>query len=46
MSSIKRSIRVVELLARKGLLGGRAVVKQLDLPLGSIYRLLQDQAGE
>ena len=46
MSSIKRAIAVVELLARKGPLGVRSVAKQLDLPLGSVHRLLQDLADE
>jgi DNA-binding IclR family transcriptional regulator len=46
MSSIKRAILVVELLARKGPLGVRSVAKQLDLPLASVHRLLQDLASE
>ena len=46
MSSIRRAISVVELLARKGPLGVRSVAKQLDLPLGSVHRLLQDLADE
>jgi IclR family acetate operon transcriptional repressor len=46
LSSIRRAITVVELLARKGPLGVRSVAKQLDLPLGSVHRLLQDLADE
>jgi len=46
MSSIKRAISVVELLARKGPLGVRSVAKQLNLPLGSVHRLLHDLAAE
>ena len=46
MSSIKRAISVVDLLARKGPLGVRSVAKQLNLPLGSVHRLLLDLAEE
>jgi len=42
MSSIKRSVQVMELLARKSPLGVRAVASQLALPLGSVHRLLHD----
>ena len=42
MSSIRRSIQVLDLLARKGPLGVRAVAQQLQLPLGSVHRLLID----
>ena len=42
MSSILRSVQVMELLAKKGPLGVRAVAQQLALPLGSIHRLLLD----
>jgi DNA-binding IclR family transcriptional regulator len=46
MSSIRRSIGVLDLLARKGPLGVRAVAQQLRLPLGSVHRLLLDLAEE
>lgn len=46
MSSIRRSVQVVELLARKGPLGVRAVAQQLKLPLGSVHRILLDLAEE
>lgn len=46
MSSIRRSVQVMELLARKSPLGVRAVASQLNLPLGSVHRLLLDFAEE
>ena len=46
MSSIRRSIQALDLLARKGPLGVRAVAQQLGLPLGSVHRLLLDLAEE
>lgn len=46
MSSIRRSVQVMELLARKGPMGVRAVAQQLGLPLGSIHRLLLDLEAE
>lgn len=46
MSSVKRAIDVLDLLARKGALGVRAVAVHLDLPVGSVHRLLQDLAEE
>ncbi len=46
MSSIKRSVQVMELLARKSPLGVRAVATQLALPLSSVHRLLQDLEDE
>jgi DNA-binding IclR family transcriptional regulator len=42
MSSIRRSVQVMELLARKSPLGVRAIATQLELPLGSVHRLLLD----
>jgi DNA-binding IclR family transcriptional regulator len=42
MSSIKRSVQVMELLARRSPLGVRAIASQLSLPLGSVHRLLLD----
>lgn len=46
MSSIRRAIQVLDLLARKGALGVRAVAQQLALPVGSVHRLLLDLAEE
>jgi len=37
---------VLDLLARRGPLGVRAIAQALELPLGSTHRLLQDLAGE
>ena len=44
MSSIIRSVHAMDLLARKGPLGVRAVAQQLKLPLGSVHRMLLDLA--
>ncbi len=44
MSSIIRSVQAMDLLARKGPLGVRAVAQQLELPLGSVHRMLLDLA--
>jgi DNA-binding IclR family transcriptional regulator len=46
LPSIPRAVHVIELLARRGPLGVRAVAQQLDLPLGSAHRILMDLAGE
>jgi DNA-binding IclR family transcriptional regulator len=46
MSSIRRTIQVLDLLAGKGPLGVRAVAQQLGLPIGSVHRLLADLAEE
>jgi len=46
MSSIRRSVQVIDLLARRGPLGVRAVAQQLALPLGSVHRILVDLAAE
>ncbi|WDR03462.1 IclR family transcriptional regulator [Devosia algicola] len=46
MSSVRRTIQVLDLLARKGALGVRSVAQQLDLPVGSIHRLLNDLEAE
>jgi IclR family acetate operon transcriptional repressor len=46
MSSVKRAIQVLDLLSRKGPLGVRAVAQQMDLPLGSVHRLLLDLNDE
>ncbi|MDB5539011.1 MAG: hypothetical protein JWQ89_738 [Devosia sp.] len=46
MSSIKRTIQVLDLLARKGALSARGVAQQLSLPVGSVHRLLIDLSDE
>jgi IclR family acetate operon transcriptional repressor len=46
MSSITRAIQALDLLARKGPLGVRAVAQQLGLPLGSVHRMLLDLGEE
>jgi DNA-binding IclR family transcriptional regulator len=46
MSSIARSIAVIDLLARRGPLGVRAIAQSLELPLGSAHRILVDLAAE
>jgi len=46
MSSIRRTIQVLDLLAGKGALGVRAVAQQLKLPVGSVHRLLNDLLEE
>jgi DNA-binding IclR family transcriptional regulator len=46
MSSIRRTIQVLDTLARKGAMTARGVAQQLDLPLGSTHRLLIDLADE
>ncbi len=46
MSSIRRSVQVMDLLARKSPMGVRAIAGQLGLPLGSVHRLLLDLEQE
>lgn len=46
MSSVRRTIQVLDLLARKGALGVRGVAGALALPVGSVHRLLNDLAEE
>ena len=46
VSTINRAVQVVELLARRGPLGVRAIAQNLALPLGSTHRLLQDLNSE
>lgn len=46
MSSIVRSVKVMELLARKSPMGVRAIAQSLVLPLGSVHRLLLDLERE
>jgi DNA-binding IclR family transcriptional regulator len=46
MSSVRRIMDVLELLARKGPMGVRAISDALDLPVTSIHRLVHEMAGE
>ncbi len=46
MSSVRRSVQVMDLLARRGPLGVREMARQLSLPLGSVHRMLIDLAEE
>ncbi|MCC5973418.1 MAG: IclR family transcriptional regulator [Rubellimicrobium sp.] len=46
MSSVGRAIAVMDLLARKGGMGVRALATALNLPVGSVHRLLQELAAE
>lgn len=46
MSSISRSIQAMDLLARKGPLGVRAMAQQLGIPVASTHRMLLDLAEE
>ena len=46
MSSTRRTVAILDLLARRGPLGVRAVAQQLKLPLGSVHRILLDLAEE
>src|SRR5947209_10141813 len=46
MTSIPRAVHVIDLLARRGPLGVRAVAQQLDIPLGSAHRILLALADE
>ena len=46
MSSISRSIQAMELLARRGPMGVRAIAQALQVPVGSTHRLLLDLAEE
>lgn len=46
MSSIRRTIHVLDLLARKGAMSARNVSQQLTLPVGSVHRMLVDLADE
>lgn len=41
-STIQRSVKVMELLARKSPMGVRAIAGELGVPLGSLHRLLLD----
>jgi len=46
MSSIRRAVQVLDLLAGKGALGVRAIAQQLKLPVGSAHRLPIDLGEE
>lgn len=46
MSSVGRAVAALDLLARKGPMGVRAIAQALDLPIGSLHRLLNDLAAE
>jgi len=46
MSSVRRTIQVIDLLAKRGEMGVRAVSMALELPVGSIHRLLIDLEAE
>ena len=46
MSNTRRTVTILDLLARRGPLGVRAVAQQLALPLGSVHRILLDLAEE
>lgn len=46
MSSIRRTVQIVELLARKSPMGVRAIAQQLQLPLGSVHRALVELEEE
>jgi len=46
MSGVARAISVVDHMARNGAMGVRALAKALDLPLGSVHRLLTDLTAE
>ncbi len=46
MSKIDRTFDLIELLARKGALGMRPIARELDVPIGSLHRLLNDLAEQ
>src|SRR5262245_49349530 len=46
LSSIRRSVQVMDILARKGPLGLRALAKEASLPAASALRILSDLAEE
>ncbi|HEY1295014.1 MAG TPA: IclR family transcriptional regulator [Chloroflexota bacterium] len=46
MTSVPRAIHVIDLLARRGPLGVRAVAQQVGIPLGSAHRILLGLADE
>ncbi|MGH2549939.1 MAG: IclR family transcriptional regulator, partial [Thermomicrobiales bacterium] len=46
MSKIDRTFDLIELLARRGALGMRPMARELDVPIGSLHRLLNDLAEQ
>ena len=46
MSSVGRVIAVIDLLARRGAMGARPIAQALDIPNGSLHRLLHDLRAE
>jgi DNA-binding IclR family transcriptional regulator len=46
MSTIRRTFRLIKLLAARGPLGVRAIAQQLGVPLGSTHRILIDLEAE
>jgi IclR family acetate operon transcriptional repressor len=46
VSSATRTIRLLDLMARRGPLGVRTIAQHLGLPLGSVHRLILDLAAE
>jgi DNA-binding IclR family transcriptional regulator len=46
MSSTRRAIHIMDLLSRRGSLGVRAIALQLQLPVGSVHRIMSDLCQE
>lgn len=46
MSGVGRIFAVMDLLARRGAMGLRAIAATLDVPVGSLHRMLQELAAE
>jgi len=46
VSKIDRTFDLIELLARRGALGMRPIARELDVPIGSLHRLLNDLAEQ
>jgi IclR family acetate operon transcriptional repressor len=46
VSKIDRTFDLIELLARRGALGMRPIARELDVPIGSLHRLLNDLAAQ
>lgn len=46
MSKIDRTFDLIELLARRGALGMRPIARELEVPIGSLHRLLNDLAEQ
>ena len=45
-NTIGRAARILDLLAQRGAMGVRAIAQHLQLPLGSVHRILLDLADE